>query len=173
MGTDYSQGNAINLSVYEIVKIVNGKNKANMVSILHNFCATSDQEAKQKRTKHFGHLTTKSHISDIQNAFIEFCEIAGEPGKYEGDCHFANADSYDIKELINDMINSSGTKCPNVDDVTVFDSYRQHDGCPIGEPCFLLDRSDIYIETLSDQGKYVKKISGGYISEISWTDVSY
>ena len=168
MGTDYSNGTGIVINIETLVNIINGKNKKAVIKAIREWIGEGYDGGSI-----FEDLADNITIGDLKAKLIAQCEIAGEAGKYEGDCHLVHTEDYSLCGLWNDIILASGTDIPLIEDVTVFDSYRQHMECPIGEASFIFSRDDIYESKLNDEGEALQKLCGGYLNEVTWTDVSY
>mgnify|MGYP006183619389 CR=1 FL=1 len=110
---------------------------------------------------------------DLKATLIAQCEIAGEAGKYEGDCHLVHTETWYLCDLWNAISEASGTDLPGIDEVRVFDSHRKHADCPIGEVSFIFSWDAVYESKLNSGGEFLQKLCGGYLNEVTWTDVSY
>ena len=178
MGIDYFAGHAMCLSDCEMVKLITGKNKKPVLEVIQSFHDsviggqyTSDK-AKKAITA-LNNIDSKIKLADLRELIIEYHTIEGDAGKYEGDCRFANdLDGYELMELWESIIDVCDVELPSLSEIRIFDSYRQNYDCPMEVPCFLFSVEDCYERTLNDEGKNLNKLAGGYLNEISWTDVS-
>jgi hypothetical protein len=180
MGIDYYAGHAMCLGDYEMVKLINGKNKKAVLEVMQSFhdSILADEYVTDKAKKAVSVLNGENipstiKLVDLRELIIEYHTVEGDAGKYEGDCRFANGlDGYQLLELWEGIIDVCNTELPSLSEVRIFDSYRQNYDCPIEVPCFLFSVEDCYERTLNDEGKNLNKLAGGYLNEISWTDVS-
>tara|TARA_Y100000385_G_scaffold280804_1_gene332544 strand:- start:244 stop:783 length:540 start_codon:yes stop_codon:yes gene_type:complete len=178
MGIDYSAGHAMCLEIDDMIKLINGKNKKAILKVVKSFhdSVVDNKYVSDKAKKavsSLDNLNSKITISTLREVICDYHKVLGEAGKYEGDCQFANdLDGDDIVELWQGIIGVCGEQMPHLSEVRIFDSYRQNDQCPLEVPCFLFSTEDCYVRTISDEGKRLKKLAGGYLNEISWTDVS-
>ena len=179
MGTDYSSGYAMSCELENMLKIIKAKNKKSVIEAIQCFhdSVVDGQYTSDKAKKYVSSLNEikpNIKLADLKQIIIDYHEVEGDTGKYEGDCRFTNdLDGWDLIELWQDIIEASREELPDLSEIRIFDSYRQHYDCPLGVMCFVFNREDCYERTLSDKGKSLKKLCGGYLSEISWTDVSY
>ena len=179
MGVDYSANEAVVLDAWDMVKIINGANKKHVVDILQGFhdniVADEHTSAEAKLSvKVFDGISPRAKLAEIRHLLVEYHNVEGEAGTYEGNCWFANGLCGDeLMELWERIIEASGCELPTPYEITIFDSYRKHANCQIGVASFLFAPDDCYERTLSEQGKALEKMSGGYLAEVSWTEVSY
>ena len=179
MGIDYSAGHAMCLGIEDMVKLINGKNKKAILEVVQSFhdsdvsgMYTSDKA--KKAVSSLDNLNPKITISTLKELICDYHEVQGEAGKYDGDCQFVNdLDGYDLLELWEGILEVCDEPIPSLSEIRIFDSHRKNYDCPLEVPCFLFSVEDCYVRTLSDEGKRLKKLAGGYLNEISWTDVSY
>jgi hypothetical protein len=178
MGIDYSSGHAMCLEIGDMVKLINGKNKRTVLEVVQSFHDsvvngeyTSDKA--KKAVSSLDNLNAKIKVSTLRELICDYHKVLGEAGKYNGDCQFANdLDGYDLLELWEGIVDVCGLDLPLLSEVRIFDSYRQNDQCPLEVPCFLFSVEDCYEKKLNSEGINLKKLSGNYLNEISWTDVS-
>lgn len=179
MGIDYSAGHAMCLEIDNMVRLINGKNKKAILEVIQSFhdSVVGGQYTSEKAKKSvaaLNNIDSKIKISDLKELILEYHAVTGEAGKYEGSCHFKNdLDGYDLLELWEGILDVCDIPMPSLSEVRIFDSHRQNYDCPLEVPCFLFSVEDCYDRTLSHEGKNLNKLSGGYLNEISWTDVSY
>ena len=173
MGIDYSTGHAMTLTCNEILSILKAKNKKPILEVIQSFHDEiirdkySSEKAKESVAV-LDNINPKIKLADLKQLILEYHDVIGEAGKYSGDCRFANdLDGYDLMMLWEPIIEVSGETLPALTGIQIFDSYRQHMDCPIGEPCFLFDVDDCYEKQLNEAGKNLKKFSGGYLNEVT------
>jgi len=179
MGVDYSANEAVVLYIWDMVNIINGANKKHVVDIMQGFhdnivADEHTSDAAKLSVKVFDGISPRTKLAEIRYVLDEYHNVVGEAGKYEGDMGLANGlCSDDLMKLWEPIIEASGVELPTPYEITIFDSYRQHVECEIGVVSFLFAPGDCYERTLSEQGKALEKMSGGYLAEVSWTEVSY
>ena len=179
MGTDIYSDKGVIASVEDLVKVINGKNKKDVVSI----CQCMYQKILNLKdngswfaeaAEHFSPLATLSptmKINDIRALLVSLVVVNGEPAKYNTDIEVAFADY--IKELWDDIINHCAPILPELKYVQAFGSSRYNGWeVPLGEACFIFDSEECYIKTLSEQGQQLKKLIG-HCDETEWTEISY
>ena len=178
MGIDYSSGHAMCLEINDMIKLINSKNKKAILEVIQNFhdSVVSGEYTSDKAKKTVSKLDdidSKIKLADLKELILSYHAVEGEAGKYNGDCKFAN-DLWgeDILELWEGIVDVCGLDLPPLSEVRIFDSYRQNDECPLEVPCFLFSVEDCYEKKLNSEGINLKKLSGNYLNEISWTDVS-
>tara|TARA_R110002020_G_scaffold135764_1_gene303170 strand:- start:828 stop:1367 length:540 start_codon:yes stop_codon:yes gene_type:complete len=178
MGIDYSAGHAMVLSCVDMLNLINGKNKKAILEVIQSFhdevlADKYSSDRAKKSVEVLSNISQKIKLADLKELILEYHDVIGEAGKYGGDCQFSNGlDGYDLMMLWEPIIDVCDINLPSLTGIQVFDSYRQHMDCPIGEPCFLFDVDDCYEKKLNSAGKNLKKFSGGYLNEVTWTDVS-
>ena len=168
MGTDYMPGEGIVTDVETLVKIINDKNKEAIVKAIRKWLDQGDDDGSI-----FKDLADDITVDDLKAKLIAQWEIAGEAGRYEGSCHLVHVDECWLCELWNAISEASGTDLPGIEEVKVFDSYRKHEGCPIGEASIIFSEGDLYERTLNPGGEFLSDLCDGYLNEVTWTDVSY
>ena len=178
MGIDYSAGHAMCLEIDDMIKLINGKNKKAVLEVIQSFHDsvvsgeyTSDEAKKAVST--LDNIDSKIKLDDLRDLILSYHAVEGEAGKYNGDCKFAN-DLWgeEILELWQGVVDVYDPSLPSLSEVRIFDSYRQNDQCPLEVPCFLFSVEDCYEKKLNSEGVNLNKLAGGYLNEISWTDVS-
>ena len=179
MGIDYAAGHAMCVEIDNMVGLINGKNKKYVLEVIQSFhdSVMSGQYTSDKAKKAvtaLDNIDSKIKLADLKELILEYHAVEGEAGKYEGDCKFAN-DLWgdDLLELWEGVLDVCDIPMPSLSEVRIFDSHRQNYDCPLEVPCFLFEVEDCYERTLNEEGKNLNKLSGGYLNEISWTDVSY
>jgi hypothetical protein len=106
MGLDVYSGRGIVLTADEFLKVINGKNKSNVVSVCHAFHKELVDEANAERHtdiasewrnqladrfKPFSTLKTSMKLSDIREIIASSIEVEGEVSKY-GSCYVTDAE---------------------------------------------------------------------------------
>ena len=177
MGTDYSTNSAITLTSHELIGIINDKNNKSIIDVLQKFYNSQVKEnpdnEPNEAIKALNEIKPNITIDQLQEIINRLSEVQGEAGKYEGNCSLAHIEEYELQQLWDAIITQSGSDLPPLSEIRVFDSYRQHLGCPIGVASFLFEEEDCYEKQLNVSGKTLEELSGGYLNEITWTDVSY
>jgi len=168
MGTDYMPGEGIVTGIENIVDIISDDNKEAIIKAIREWHGTDEE-----RSEFFKDLADDITTDDLKAKLIAHCEVSGEAARYEGSCHLTHVDSDDLCELWNALSEASGTDLPYIEEVRVFDSYRKHADCPIGEASFIFSEGDLYERTLNSGGEFLSELCGGYLNEVTWTDVSY
>ena len=183
MGLDIYSGRGVIFTVDEFLKVINGKNKSDVVAVCLDYHQqivkdarfNADDEWKQKIAESFkplGGLKSSMKLSEIREIIASTIKVGGEVAKY-GDCWVENS------EYVEDLFNRILDACPNADDlphiqeVTAWGSGRNNGwDVPKGVACVVFDSESCFERTLSDQGKAVKKMFG-HCDETEWTQMSY
>ena len=169
MGTDYSQGHGYVIGIKDLVEVVNDDNRLAVINQIKSYFAGTYGDDIPDVIKS---ITGETSTDDLKATLVKICDVSGEAAKYEGGCYLTIGwDTYDLQEFFDDIL--VPTDAPSFEEVRIFDSYRKHMGCPIGEVSFVVDESTIYEKKLNDIGKTFEKLCGGFLNECEWTDVSY
>jgi hypothetical protein len=123
MGMDIYSGRGVIFTVDEFLRIVNGKNKSNVVSVCHTFHkelvdeanADTDSEWRNQladRFKPFSTLKTSMKLSDIREIIASSIEVEGRkssmPAQKQMTCHTSK------KLLLGDQVATTVGKCQRV-----------------------------------------------------------
>ncbi len=183
MGLDIYSGRGVIFTVDEFLKVINGKNKSDVVAVCLDYHQqlvkdarfNADDEWKQEIAESFkplGGLKSSMKLSEIREIIDSTIKVGGEVAKY-GDCWVENS------EYVEDLFIRILDACPNADDlphiqeVTAWGSGRNNGwDVPKGVACVVFDSESCFERTLSDQGKAVKKMFG-HCDETEWTQMSY
>ena len=187
MGTDVYSGRGVIFTTEEFLKVINGKNKADVVAV----CVAYSQELKKDAQeslkqnpdeywktelsasfKALRTLKSSMKLSEIREIIASTIKVGGEVAKY-GDCWVENS------EYVEDLFIRILDACPNADDlphiqeVTAWGSGRNNGwDVPKGVACVVFGSESCFERTLSDQGRAVKKLFG-HCDETEWTEMSY
>ena len=182
MGMDIYSGRGIIFTTDEFLRVINGKNKANVVSVCHTYHQEIVKDARQnpddewrnnlaESFKALGGLKKTMKLSEIREIIASVVEVGGEVAKY-GDCWVENS------EYVQDLFTRILDACPDADDlpyiqeVTAWGSGRNNGWeVPKGVACVVFDSDSCFERTLSEQGKAVKKLLG-HCDETEWTEMS-
>ena len=184
MGVDIYSSRGVVVTVEDFLKIINGKNKSNVVSVCNSYYEelerhlveqAGESEGWQKELadqfKILSTLKTTMKLSEIQEIIESTVDLYGEPSKY-GECGVADAEY--SEELFTRILDA----CPEADgipciqEITAWGSGRYNGyGVPHGVACVVFDSDDCFKRTLSKQGKVVEKLFG-HCDETEWTEYS-
>jgi hypothetical protein len=182
MGMDIYSGRGVIFTVDEFLKVINGKNKADVVSVCHTCHQEIVKEAEQypddewrkelsDSFKALRKLKKTMNLDEVRVIIASVVKTEGEVSKY-GQCYVTNP------EYIEDLFNRILDACPEADDlpnlqeVTAWGSGRNNGWeVPKGVACVVFGSDDCYERKLSDQGKAVKKLLG-HCDETEWTEMS-
>jgi hypothetical protein len=151
MGIDIYSDRGIIFTVDEFLKVINGKNKSNVVSVCH--------------------LKTSMKLSDIREIIASSIEVEGEVSKY-GSCYVTDAEY--VQDLFRRILDAcpEADNLPHIKEVTAWGSGRNNGWeVPKGIACVVFDSDDCYERSLSEKGKAVKKMFG-HCDETEWTEMS-
>ena len=175
MGTDYSSESGVEVSLEQFADryIYQDSNKAMTKRVIKsvNDCISEDPDKWP--------VDKVSTMEEVRSLWQTVTAHEGEAGKYEGDCKFTYwseqggwevTEPYELQELVDYIGSAEGL--PSVSCVRIFDSYRQHDQMTVGEPVIIYDTYSVWERTLSSEGKKLQSFAG-YLTESSWSDVSY
>ena len=181
MGVDIYTGRGVVVTVEDFLKIINGNNKSNVVSVCKSYyeyrlekADNSNQEWMKELAddyKVLSTLKTTMKLSEIREIIASTVDFRGEPSKY-GQCGVADP------EYTEDLFTRILDACPEADDIpciqeiTAWGSgrYNGYD-VPKGVACVVFDSDDCFKRTLSKQGKVVEKLFG-HCDETEWTEYS-
>ena len=95
----------------------------------------------------------------------------GEPAKYDIDTHVEYSE--EVADLFQQIIASysdvMGVDVPALEEVIAWGSARLNGwDVPLGVACFVFDKNECFIQTLSDEGKALKKVIG-HCDVTEWT----
>jgi len=167
MGTDYSQGHGYVIGIEDLVEVVNDDNRLAVINRIKSYFESPEYIPDLLKS-----ITEETSTDDLKATLIKMCDVGGEPGRYEGECYATIGWGCDeLCEFFNEVLEP--TDSPGFEESRIFDSYRKHEGCPIGVVSFVVDESTIYEKKLNDIGKTFEKLCGGFLNECSWTNVSY
>jgi hypothetical protein len=182
MGIDVYSGRGIVFSVDEFLKVINGKNKSNVVGMclsflqgLENEAESSEDEWRADLVKHFSALSTLKKgmkISEIREVISSVVTLGGEVAKY-GDCWVENSEY--IEELFGSILDicPEADNLPPISQVVAWGSSRYNGwDVPKGVACVVFDSDYCFERTLSEQGQAVQKVFG-HCDETEWTEMSY
>jgi len=182
MGMDIYSGRGIIFTTDEFLRVINGKNKANVVAVCHSYHEQLVKDSVQtpngtwsadlvESFKPLSGLKKTMKLSEIREIIASVVEVGGEVAKY-GDCWVENS------EYVQDLFTRILDACPDANDlpyiqeVTAWGSGRNNGWeVPKGVACVVFDSDSCYERTLSDQGKAVKKLLG-HCDETEWTEMS-
>jgi len=184
MGTDIYSSRGVIVEVDDFLKVINGKNKLNVVEDCLKFHQTLVVDARQnpdddwrqnlvRSFKALGGLKKSMKLDEIREIIASTVEVGGEVAKY-GDCWVENSEY--VEALFSCILNArewSADNLPYIQQVTAWGSGRNNGwDVPKGVACVVFDSDSCFERTLSDQGKAVKK-AFGHCDETEWTSVSY
>ena len=180
MGVDIYTGRGVVVTVEDFLKIINGKNKSNVVSVCKSYYEylleqAGESEGWQKELaddyKVLSTLKTTMKLSEIRKIIASTVNMYGEPSRY-GECGVADAEySEDLFTRILDTC-PEADNIPCIQEITAWGSSRYNgDDVPKGVPCVVFDSDDCFKRTLSKQGKVVEKLFG-HCDETKWTTYS-
>jgi hypothetical protein len=190
MGIDIYSGRGVIFTVDEFLKVINGKNKANVVAVcvaysqeLKKDAQESQESLKQNpdeywRTelsasfKALRTLKSSMKLSEIREIINSTIKVGGEVAKY-GDCWVENS------EYAEDLFTRILDACPNADDlphiqeVTAWGSGRNNGwDVPKGVACVVFDSENCFERKMNHHGEALKKVLG-HCDETEWTEMSY
>ena len=183
MGLDVYSGRGVIFTVDEFLCVINGKSKANVVSVCQHYYDqlvkdadyNSDDEWKTTLAEKFkvlGSLKKTMKLDEIRQIIASTVDLQGEVSKY-GECWVENS------EYVQDLFTQILDACPHADnlpyimDVTAWGSGRNNGWeVPKGVACVVFDSDSCYERSLSEQGQAVKKVFG-HCDETEWTEMSY
>jgi len=180
MGIDIYSSRGVIFTVDEFLKVINGKNKANVVSVCHAYHQELVVDARQNPDdewktslsssfKALGGLKSSMKLSEIREIIASVVEVGGQVAKY-GECYVTNSEY--IEDLFEKIVDVSGFDLPYIQEVTAWGSGRNNGWeVPKGVACVVFDSESCFERTLSDQGKAVKKLFG-HCDETEWTEMS-
>ena len=182
MGIDIYSDRGIIFTVDEFLKVINDKNKSNVVSVCHAFHkelvdeanADTDSEWRNQladRFKPFSTLKTSMKLSDIREIIASSIEVEGEVSKY-GSCYVTDAEY--VEYLFRRILDAcpEADNLPYIKEVTAWGSGRNNGWeVPKGIACVVFDSDDCYERSLSEKGKALKKMFG-HCDETEWTEMS-
>ena len=182
MGMDVYSGRGVIVDVNDFLKIINGKNKSNVVGICLSFLSGLENEAEASGdewridlAKRFSALSTLKKgmkISDIREVISSVVVLGGEVSKY-GECWVEDCEY--IEELFQSIIHicPEGDSLPPIEQVCAWGSARLNSyDVPLGVPCVVFDSGYCFTRVISEEGKAVEKIFG-HCHESEWTEMSY
>ena len=182
MGIDVYAGRGVIVDVDDFLKIINGKNKSNVVGVCLSFlqglegeAESSEDEWRHNLVKHFSVLSTLkkgTKISDIREVISSVVTLGGEVAKY-GECWVEHSEY--IEELFQSIIHicPEGDNLPPISQVVAWGSARYNGwDVPLGVPCVVFDSDYCFTRVMSEEGKAVEKIFG-HCHESEWTEMSY
>jgi hypothetical protein len=183
MGMDIYSGRGVIFTVEEFLKVINGKSKANVVSVCRSYHQELVVDARQNPDddwranlsnsfKVLGGLKSSMKLSEIREIIASTVEVGGEVSKY-GDCWVENS------EYIEDLFTKILDSCPEAEDlpyiqeVTAWGSGRNNGwDVPKGVACVVFDSESCFERQLNHHGEALKKVLG-HCDEIEWTEMSY
>ena len=183
MGTDIYSSRGIIFTTDEFLKVINGKNKRDAVSVCLEYHQQLVKDARQNPDddwrqnlaasfKPLGSLKKSMKLDEIREIIASVVEVGGEVAKY-GDCWVENSEY--VQELFEQILEvcPESEDIPHIQEVTAWGSGRNNGWeVPKGVACVVFDSESCYERTLSDQGKAVKKLLG-HCDETEWTEMSY
>jgi hypothetical protein len=179
MGMDIYSGRGVVFTVDEFLKVINGKNKADVVATCIAYSQKLQKEAEQAsdhwRTelsesfKALRKLKKTMNLDEIRVIIASIVEVDGEVAKY-GECYVTKSEY--VEGLFDKILDVSGHDLPYIQEVTAWGSGRNNGWeVPKGVACVVFDSDSCFERKLSDQGKAVKKIFG-HCDETEWTEMS-
>ena len=169
MGTDVWNESGVIASNDDMVRLIRKKDLKTIIGI-----CKSESLAKLEITELESLKAIKkgSTIEEVKAALYECVKVHGEPSKYGNDeCYMENECA--VFALWSEIISETRPELPNLTQVRIFDSSRYNGyDVPLGEACFIFDSDSCFIQTLSDEGKALRKAIG-FCSPTEWTIVSY
>jgi hypothetical protein len=182
MGLDIYSGRGVIFTVDEFLKVINGKNKSNVVNAcglwvdkLNDQAKASGEEWHSDLAKRFNILSTLKKgmkISEIREVIASVVDVGGEVSKY-GDCWVENSEY--IEELFSNILDAcpEADNVPPINQVVAWGSGRNNGWeVPKGVACVVFDSEYCFERALSEQGQAVQKVFG-HCDETEWTEMSY
>jgi hypothetical protein len=179
MGVDIYTGRGVVVTVEDFLKIINGKNKSNVVSVCKSYyeyllghpVEMDWMKELADDYKVLSTLKTTMKLSEIREIIASVVTVKGEPSKY-GSCYVDNS------EYVEDLFTRILDVCPEADDLPPIQEIEawgssRYNGwdVPKGVACVVFDSDDCFKRTLSKQGKVVEKLFG-HCDETEWTEYS-
>ncbi len=183
MGIDIYASSGVVVTVQDFLKIINGKNKSDVIDACKCYyedlkieADDADESETWKKTtaehyKPLSTLKTTMKLSEIREIIESTVQLYGEPSKY-GQCGVSDSD-----QSVTLFSNIAGAcpeakKLPYIEDIAAWGSnrYNGHD-VPKGVACVVFDSRDCFKRTLSKSGKLVEKLFGN-CEESEWTEYS-
>ena len=182
MGLDVYSGRGVIFTVDEFLKVINGKNKSNVVGACRLFFQGLDDHAKASGdewradlAKRFSILSTLKKgmkLSEIREIIASVVDVGGEVAKY-GECWVENSEY--IEELFNSILDfcPEADNLPPISQVVAWGSGRNNGWeVPKGVACVVFDSDYCFERSLSEQGLALQKVLG-HCDETEWTEMSY
>jgi len=182
MGIDIYSSKGIIFTVEEFLKIVNGKNKSDVVGACHTFHqglvdeanANPDSEWRSQLVESYKSLSTLKNtmkISEIREIVASVVTVQGEPSKY-GSCYVDDGEFVlELFDLILDACPES-KDLPPIQEIEAWGSGRYNGwDVPKGVACVVFDSECCFKKTLSKHGKALEKMLG-HCNETEWTEHS-
>ena len=121
MGTDIYSSRGIVFTADEFLKVINGKNKSNVVDVCLGFIIDLEVDASQnpdddwrqnlvRSFKALGGLKKSMKLHEIREIIASTVEVGGEVAKY-GDCWVENS------EYVEDLFTRILDACPDANDL--------------------------------------------------------
>ena len=182
MGMDIYSGRGVIFTVDEFLRVINGKNKRDAVSVCLEYHQQLVKDARQNPDddwrqnlaasfKPLGGLKKSMKLDEIREIIASVVTVGGEVAKY-GDCWVENSEY--VQNLFEQILEicPESEDVPYIQEVTAWGSGRYNGWeVPKGVACVVFDSESCYERTLSEQGRVVKKLFG-HCDETEWTEMS-
>ena len=182
MGIDIYSGRGVIFTVDEFLKVINGKNKANVVAVCHAFyqervadlekhpdCSWSKERAED--FKPLAGLKKSMPINTIRGVIDSCVGVRGEVAKY-GECYVEGAEY--VQELFEKILElcPEAEDLPYIQEVTAWGSGRNNGWeVPKGVACVVFDSESCFERKMNHHGEALKKVLG-HCDETEWTEMS-
>ena len=165
MGADVWHECGIIASIDDMIQLIRPQDLKTLISICDS---ESLERLELSEFDHLNTITKNSTIEEVRNALRECVTVHGKPSKYgNDDCYIDDAEG--LTFLWAEIISQTRPELPSLIDVTIFDSGRYSGGeVPLGEPCFIFDCTECFIQTLSDRGNALRDALGS-CERSDWT----
>ena len=189
MGVDIYTGRGVVVTIEDFLKIINGKNKSNVVSVCKSYYEELLEQAGLAKSsckwmkeladdyKVLSTLKTTMKLSEIREIIASTVDFRGEPSTYVDQMKYGQCGVAD-PEYTEDLFTRILDACPEADDlpciqeITAWGSNRYNGyDVPKGVACVVFYSDDCFKRTLSKQGKVVEKLFG-HCDESEWTEYS-
>lgn len=183
MGIDIYSSRGIIFTVDEFLRVIDSKNKRDVVSVCLEYHQQLVKDARQnpddewKTTvsevfKPLSELKKSMPLNTIRGVIDSCVGVRGEVAKY-GDCWVENAEY--VQELFEQILEvcPESEDIPHIQEVTAWGSGRNNGWeVPKGVACVVFDSESCFERKLNHHGEALKKVLG-HCDETEWTEMSY
>ena len=180
MGADIYSYTGILATPEQVLKVITGKNKREVIEICQDTYDSIKQQAEEQKTEWYtkkleffsslNAIPLNISLAKLKELLLSLVVVEGAPAKYDLDTHVKYDE--DLADLWRPIFRLSATELPELQEINAWGSGRYNGwDVPHGEARFVFCESDCYEKRITPTGKRLQKLIG-HCDVTEWTEYS-